>query len=122
MVLDDLLDDGEAEARALGPSRHIGLGQSPALGRQADAAVGYLDPEAALLLDDADGDAVALTSAPFIALLLNSLDAVLDNVGHRLPEQPPVADQVRTRIGRLEAERDVRMRDLVEEDRLANDV
>ena len=43
MLLDDLLDDGEAEAGALGAGGHIGLGHPRPLGRQADAGVGDLD-------------------------------------------------------------------------------
>ena len=51
MLLDDLLDDREAEAGAARARRHIGLDDAVALGGQADAVVG-------------DGDARRASSSP----------------------------------------------------------
>src|SRR3954467_11233141 len=84
MLLDDLLDDGEAEPGALGAGGHIGLGHPRPLGGEADAGVGDLDRNLAPLLADGDADAIlALAALALLALLLDRLDAVLDDVGQR---------------------------------------
>src|SRR3954466_13930953 len=79
MFLDDLLDDGEAEAGALGAGGHIGFGQALALGRKADAGIGDLDRQARALLADAHGDLAAFPAPgfSFVIFLLDRLDSVL---------------------------------------------
>ena len=64
----------------------------------------------------------AVRLAPFLALLLDRLDPVLDDVGQRLAELAAVADQERRRLGRVEREGDVGMGDLVQEQGLAGDL
>ena len=73
------------------------------------------------VLGVADGhrDPVVAALAPVLALLLDRLDRVLDDVGQRLAELAAVADQQRRRLGRVEREGDVGMGDLVQEQGLA---
>src|SRR5689334_3045205 len=56
MLLDDALDDREAEAGAARARRHIGLGQPVAVGRQADAGVLDRDDQLPAVLAQADRD------------------------------------------------------------------
>src|SRR5436309_8649388 len=84
MLLDDLLDDGEAEPGALGAGGHIGFGHPRPFDREADAGVDDLDRDLAPLFADRDPDLVlALATLAPLALELDRLDRVLDDVGQR---------------------------------------
>ena len=94
-----LRDDREAEPGAALARRHVGLEQAlAALGREALAVVGDLDHDVVVLAPDARPG-----SSPVAALLLghggDRLGRVLDDVGHRLRDQPAVE------IGRRRASR-----------------
>lgn len=120
VLLDDLLDDGQAQPGAAGAGGHIRLDDPLAVERQADPVVLDRDDDAHALAADADADRAALALA--LSPGLNRLDAVLDDVGERLPNLPPVADKLGRRDVMVELEADAGMRNLVEKQRLADDV
>jgi len=123
MLLDDLLHDREAEARAAHARRHVRLGQPLPLFRKADAGVHDVDDQLAIVLADLQVDAIAgevvLSPAP---PRLDRLDGVLDDVAERLPKLSTVGDHVEGALRRLKSEADAGMRDLVKEQRLASNL
>src|ERR1043166_670365 len=118
VILDNLAHDGEAEAGALGPRRHIGLGEPMTLiVRQADSVIA--DAEYDLL---ADGfDFYVDSSRPVVAFRLARTDClgrVLEHICQRLGDEPSVAFQPHRRLRRLDGKRDGRMRHALQEHRL----
>ena len=94
MIFHDLLDDSEAQPGALGPRRHIGLGQPlAAIMRQALAVILDNDQHLPVPLADRDANLSGRVVAAFDDSRLYRFDCILDDVDHRLADQPRVAAQ-----------------------------
>ena len=105
MLLDDLLDDREAEAGAAHAGRHIGLGQPLAVLGEADAGVEHVDDELPVLVVQLQLDAIAGEAMlAAIASAFDRLDAILDDIGQRLGELAAIADHAEFAVGRVERE------------------
>ena len=89
MVFQNAADDGKTKAGALLARRDIGLQQTrPAHLRQADTVIDDVDHDVIVF---ARGDDINTTLAEFVRRhRLDGLGRVLDDVGQRLRNQPPV--------------------------------
>src|SRR5688572_21712807 len=123
MLLDDLLDDRQAEAGAADPRGHVRLGQPLAVFGQADAGVENVDDELAVVALQTNLDAVpGQTMLAAISPCFNGFNTVFYNIGESLGELAAIANHWELAFRRLERERDGGMRNLVQEQRLADDV
>ena len=124
MLLDDLLDDREAEAGAAHPRRHIRLGQPLAVLGQADAGVENVDDQLVPVASCTRSStrSPARLCSPRLRRDFNRFDRVLDDIGQRLAELAAVADHHELALERLDDEADPGMRDFVQEQRLAGDL
>ena len=113
MFLDNLLDDREAEAGAAHAGRHIGLGQrSRSSGRPMPVSVISITSSRCRL--DPQFDAVAV-GVGFAAIPGLDRYRILDDIGQCPAKLAAVADQPDVGAGRVDAEVDARVRDLMEE-------
>ena len=103
---------------SLSPEMAIRLDKAFTVGGQADAGIADRQADRAWRCVDGEDDlAVGLP-----ADCVDRFDGILDDVGQRLPELAAVTDEVGVNVGRNHAELDRRMRDFVEEQRLARDI
>src|ERR1700722_2356915 len=119
MFFQNAANDGQAQTRALFPRRHIGLEQArPVFLGQADAVVDHVDDDVFVLAPHADDD---FSAAELVRRYrANRFGGVLDDVGERLGNQPPIETR-RNHVGRqFDFEVDVGMGDAEQEDRLAH--
>src|SRR5688572_28436985 len=81
MLLDDLLDDRQPQARAAHPRGHVGFRQAFPILRKADARIHDVDDQLAILLTDLEVYAVAseIVLSPALASL-DRLNGILDHV------------------------------------------
>src|SRR6478672_3540629 len=123
MLLDNLLDDREAESGPPHPRRHIRFGEPLPIFRKADTGIEHVDDEALLLLvqlqlDTISGNAMLTTIPP----TLNGFNAILDNIRESLRKLATVAHHAEIALRGLEDKGDRRVRDLVKEQRLTSDL
>src|SRR5579875_224787 len=120
MILEDLGDDREAEARAFGARRHIGLEQTmPIFVREAFAVVGDEDFDDLLRRHVERHDDLALDGLGF-ATRRNPFGRVLDDIGDRLRQKPAVEIDHEGRFRQPILEFDVWMADAHEKDDAAH--
>ena len=122
MLLDNLLHDGETQARAANTRRHVRLGQSLAILRQSDTRIDHIDDEFASLFVHLELDPVArqIVLAP-AAPRFDRFDRILHDVTKRLAELPTIANHFEIALRRVDAEADAGMRHFMKEYRLPGD-
>src|SRR5262245_61975392 len=111
VVLHDLLDDGEAQARAAGPRGHVGFGEALAsLDRQAPPIVADDDRHifGAFGHPDLNPTAVA-TSIVAGKAPIDGLTGILQQVGQRLADLPAITDQRHRMAREFRDELDIRI-------------
>src|SRR5436190_3247385 len=104
VLFHDALDDGEAEAGALLARGHVRLRQAmTVLARQADAVVSNADERLIGIDARFDQDATLVTRLGVLARL-DRLARILDEIGHRLSNKPPIEREHRVRLGELDGD------------------
>ena len=124
MLLDDLLDDREAEPGAPHARRHIGLGQPLAVLGKADAGVEHVDDEVARprSCSFSSTRSPARLCSPRLRLLSMASTPFLTTFVSAWASWRRSQTIRNSPCRRLEREADRRMRDLVQEQRLARDL
>ena len=122
MFFDNLLDDGETQAGAFGPRRHIGFKDAIPLGRQANAIVPHRDNDILTIPSERHANMAARAACIRFSLRLNGFDSVFDDIRQCLPELAPVTYQLQVAFVRDIFELNVRMGDFVQEQGVASDV
>ena len=115
MFLDNLLDDREAEAGAAHAGRHIGLGQrSRSSGRPMPVSVISITSRSSSRLIPSSMRSPSAWASPR-SFRLDRFHRILDDIGQCPAKLAAVADQPDVGAGRVDAEVDARVRDLMEE-------
>ncbi len=121
MVLQDLLDDGQAQPGSLGLVGDIGLGQpGPVLLRQADPVIADADPHRVRAAAP-DGRAHSEQNPARTRTHRHGIGGVLQQVGQCLDQHPPVAGGDGALRGNIRAPGDLRPGGLLQHQRLARD-
>src|SRR3546814_10162651 len=95
MLLDDLLDDREAQPRTLLPGRHVRFDNPVALGGQSNTVVLNGNSQLAFLIIVQPHLDTAIRSLLF-GNGFNGFNGILDDIGQSLPDLPP--DRKSTRL------------------------
>ena len=119
MLFENAADDGEPEPGALFARRHVGLEQPGAvLLGQADAVVDHVDDDVLAFALRADGNAAAAEFGR--RHRADRFGGVLDDVGERLRNQPPIKCAPACSRRQFDVEIDVGMADAHQEHHLAH--